>query len=149
VIIDRLRGETSNMASTETSAGGIVYRDGPNGPEILMIADQKGRWSFPKGNVEKDETQAAAALREVSEETGIKGEIVADVGDSHYFYRLGGRLIRKTVRFYLIKALTDTIVVQASEISDARWFPAAEALEMSSFRANTELLAKAIGMLRK
>jgi 8-oxo-dGTP pyrophosphatase MutT (NUDIX family) len=133
------------MADTETSAGGIVYRDGP---EILMIADDKGRWSFPKGNVNQSEAPEEAALREVLEETGIRGEIVAEVGESRYFYRARGRLIRRTVRFYLIKALSEAIVPQASEISDARWAPVAEALAISSFPANTQLLAKAIGMIK-
>jgi hypothetical protein len=37
----------STMATVVTSAGGIVYREAPGEPQILMIADRLGRWSCP------------------------------------------------------------------------------------------------------
>ena len=47
------------MATVVTSAGGIVYREAPGEPQILMIADRLGRWSFPKGMVQRGEDPAA------------------------------------------------------------------------------------------
>jgi 8-oxo-dGTP pyrophosphatase MutT (NUDIX family) len=135
------------MATVVTSAGGIVYRTVAAEPQILMIADRLGRWSFPKGMVQRGEDPATAARREVLEETGIEGEILKLLGQTHYFFRQGGALIDKTVYFYLIRALTTAITPQLSEVADARWFPAAEALRNSAFSANTELLQKAIATL--
>jgi 8-oxo-dGTP pyrophosphatase MutT (NUDIX family) len=137
----------STMATVVTSAGGIVYREAPGEPQILMIADRLGRWSFPKGMVQRGEDPAAAARREVLEETGVEGEILQLLGQTHYFFRQGGALIDKTVYFYLIHALTSAITPQLSEVADARWFSAGEAIRNSAFHANTELLHKAIAAL--
>ena len=135
------------MAIVETSAGGIVYRAGPQEPLILMIADRHGRWSFPKGLVQQGEAPVAAAQREVREETGIDGEVLDLLGETHYFYRRAGQLIDKTVYFYLVRARSSAITPQLSEVADARWFSASEALGRSTFPANTKLLQKAIGTL--
>jgi 8-oxo-dGTP diphosphatase len=132
------------MPLTVTSAGGIVYRAGPDGPLILMIADRQGRWSFPKGMVDAGEEPPDAARREVREETGVEGEVLSLLGETHYFFRQSGQLVSKKVYFYLIRAVSRAITPQLSEVADARWFPAAEALRRSAFAANTELLRKAI-----
>src|SRR5262245_28155842 len=128
------------MAVVEVSSGGIVYRQDAGEPLILMIADRQGRWSFPKGLVARGETPEAAARREVGEETGIEGEVLRLLGETRYFYRRNGQLVNKTVYFFLIRALSRAITPQLSEVADARWFPADEALQRSAFPANTELL---------
>lgn len=135
------------MAWTEISAGGVVYhRDGET-LLILMIADRQGRWSFPKGLVQRDETPDVAALREIAEETGVIGRIELALGDSHYVYRRSGGLVNKTVHFYLVAAETFDLTPQLEEVTDARWFPAAEAVAASAFPANTALLRKALEKL--
>jgi 8-oxo-dGTP diphosphatase len=136
------------MPLSVTSAGGVVYRAGPDGPLILMIADRQGRWSFPKGMVDAGEEPADAARREVREETGVEGEVLSLLGETHYFFRQGGQVVSKKVYFYLIRAVSRAITPQLSEVADARWFPAEEALRRSAFAANTELLRKAIAALQ-
>jgi len=125
------------MALTEVSAGGIVYQREGGTLCILMIADRVGRWSFPKGLVQRDEAPEAAALREIAEETGVTGRIEAELGASHYMYRRSGGLVNKTVHFYLVAAATTALQPQLEEVSDARWFPAVEALAVSAFPAST------------
>ena len=49
------------------AAGGLVYN--PQG-EVLAIR-RMGYWDLPKGKIEKKESPAAAAVREVQEETGL------------------------------------------------------------------------------
>ncbi|WP_374514898.1 NUDIX domain-containing protein [Brevundimonas sp.] len=61
------------------SAGLLVHRSGPDGPEVLLAHPGgpfwRGRdvaaWSIPKGLPEPGETLEAAALREFREETGL------------------------------------------------------------------------------
>ena len=67
-------------------AATIVVRNPENGKILLMKrADSKkmmpGRWEFPGGGVEAEETPEEAALRELEEETGLKAEI-SGRGDS-------------------------------------------------------------------
>src|SRR2546428_838806 len=61
-------------AQRETSAGGVVFRRGPDGePRFLLIRDSYRNWGFPKGHLEPGEPPGDAARREVAEETGLKG----------------------------------------------------------------------------
>lgn len=135
------------MAWTEVSAGGVVYHRNGGRLAILMIADHLGRWSFPKGLVQPGESPQVAALREIAEETGVRGRIEGELGASHYVYRRRGNLVNKTVHFFLVAAETTGLQPQLEEVSEARWFPAAEALAASAFQANTELLRKALALL--
>jgi 8-oxo-dGTP pyrophosphatase MutT (NUDIX family) len=131
------------------SAGGVVFRLAGSEVLILMIADSQRRWSFPKGMVNRGEDPAEAARREVEEETGIRGEVLRRLGETRYLYRQNGKLIDKTVYFYLIRARSEAISPQFSEVADARWFPLTEALQRSAFAANTALLRKAMTLLEE
>lgn len=50
----------------------MVWRDGPGSALLLMQRSDNGRWGLPGGYVERGESVAAAALREVQEETGVR-----------------------------------------------------------------------------
>ncbi|MBL8965216.1 MAG: NUDIX domain-containing protein, partial [Phycisphaerae bacterium] len=58
-------------ARAEVSAGGIVFRRDGERTLFLLIRDSYRNWGFPKGHLEEGEAPAAAALREVGEETGL------------------------------------------------------------------------------
>jgi acetyl-CoA carboxylase carboxyl transferase subunit beta len=51
--------------------------------EVLLIRrgrePAKGKWSLPGGSVQRSETPAQAALREVREETGLEVEVETDL----------------------------------------------------------------------
>ena len=68
----------------ETSAGGVVVDLAADPPRAALIGRLDGAgtllWSLPKGHVEPGETIEAAAVREVAEETGITGGLLADLG---------------------------------------------------------------------
>jgi 8-oxo-dGTP pyrophosphatase MutT (NUDIX family) len=109
------------------SAGGLVVRDG----EVLLIATAGGRrWQLPKGHVEEGETPEHAAVREVREETGVAGRVVAPLPSIRYsFVERGARRIRKQVDYYLLTYVegieTD---FDPKEVDGAAWFAWDEAL---------------------
>ena len=51
----------------EKSCGAVVWQEDPAGrPQVLLIRHQNGEhWAFPKGHVEKGETEADTARREI------------------------------------------------------------------------------------
>lgn len=64
----------------KTSAGLLMYRLRPGGPEVLLVHPggpfwrnkDRGAWSLPKGEAEGDEDLLAAGRREFEEELGLK-----------------------------------------------------------------------------
>ena len=57
---------------TEKSCGAVVFREKDYKKQILLIRHVNGgHWAFPKGHVEKGETEEQTALREILEETGL------------------------------------------------------------------------------
>jgi len=109
------------------SAGGIVVRQG----EVLLIATGGGkRWQLPKGRIEPRETAEQAAVREVREETGVSGRIVAPLPGIDYWFAEGSRKrIRKHVDYFLLDFESgDTADYDPREVDEARWFGWDEAL---------------------
>lgn len=82
----------------EVSSGGIVTF----GNTILLLKKYNGDWVLPKGRLEKDETLSVAALREVQEETGVKGNILGYIGKIDYNYKSikYDEIVSKTVHWY-------------------------------------------------
>src|SRR5207253_5078259 len=68
---DRRRRKGATHARLETSSGGVVYRHQNGHAEFLLIRDPYDNWGLPKGHLEGGETPLEAAVREVTEDTGL------------------------------------------------------------------------------
>ena len=127
----------------ERSAGAVVYRETEKG-RLYLLLQNAGRWDFPKGGVEKGESELQTVRREVEEETGLGNiEIVPGFRKViEYFYRRDGKNIHKQVVYVLAK--TDDEAVKISfEHQGFGWFPYREALERASYDNSTLTLAEA------
>ncbi|HEU4879502.1 MAG TPA: NUDIX domain-containing protein, partial [Gemmatimonadaceae bacterium] len=83
-------------AREETSAGGVVFRVEDGQALYLVIRDSYQNWGFPKGHIEAEEAPSAAALREVSEETGLSDlSLRGEIHTIDWYFRFRGRLIHK------------------------------------------------------
>lgn len=79
------------------AAGGFVRNDRN---ELLLIF-RLGRWDLPKGKIEKNETPEKAALREVSEETGLESlQIIVPLNPTYHLYMYGNRHFLKKTYWY-------------------------------------------------
>ena len=71
----------------EFSAGGVLVRK-IRGEYVVAAIRPAGRkpglWALPKGNIAPGEDPAAAAVREVAEETGARGSLERKLGDVRY-----------------------------------------------------------------
>jgi ADP-ribose pyrophosphatase YjhB (NUDIX family) len=114
----------------EFSAGGLVVDLAQGVPHGALIGrtDRQGRllWSLPKGHIEAGETAEQAAVREVEEETGIAGEIVAELGTIDFWFVAEGRRIHKTVRHYLLRRVGGALSDADIEVDEVAWVPLAQ-----------------------
>ncbi|KQY30714.1 MULTISPECIES: NUDIX hydrolase [Nocardia] len=117
----------------ETSAGGLVV-EGLDGPKeqrtaaLIGRTDRRGRllWSLPKGHIEAGETSEQTAIREVAEETGIDGEVVAELGSIDYWFVTEGRRVHKTVHHFLLRCLGGELSDADVEVTQVAWVPLSE-----------------------
>jgi len=135
----------------EATAGGIVYRHGSDGIEILLIQDIKDRWTIPKGHIEEGETAQQTARREIGEEAGLHNlEILGWLGKIHFRYRRVDKLVLMTTQIYLVKALGDTSKIKKEEImNDIKWFTFHDALEVVEYEDIGKLMLLAMKKIRQ
>ena len=139
-----------SSSPTKLAAGCIVYRhDSAGAPLLLLIHDQYGQWTLPKGHLEAGESDQDAALREVREEAGVVGELGALVARIVYTVRSKRGLERtKQVTFFLQRADSSDTHPQTEEgISAAEWFTPEVALARIGYPQVRDVLAQAITML--
>ena len=130
----------------EISSGGVVYRKNRGAVEVALIR-VRNRWGLPKGQVEEGEGLQETALREVREETGLEGKIVAKLDDITYWYTSktkDGEAVRifKRVYFYLIRYLRGDVARHDQEVEEACWFPLAEAQRQIAYPTERGILGK-------
>ncbi|MGQ0824894.1 MAG: NUDIX hydrolase [Actinomycetota bacterium] len=123
---------------TVDAAGGVVIRDGANGPEVLVVHRPRyDDWSIPKGKLEPDERAQDTAIREVAEETGW----VCALGEELRTVRYRDRNHRpKQVRYWRMTPVSFTGFTPNDEIDAVRWIPAAEAATLLSYPADRHLV---------
>ena len=135
--------------TVERTAGGVVVHVLYGDPRFLLIRDPYDRWGLPKGHLEAGEATEAAALREVSEETGLEDlRLGPDLGEIDWTFRKGGHLIHKFCRFYLMRSTNSETRPEVSEgITECRWLPADEALEMIAYDNARVILRRGVAKL--
>lgn len=117
----------------ETSAGGLVINglDGPREEQVAALIgriDRRGRmlWSLPKGHIEVGETAEQTAIREVAEETGVQGSVLAALGSIDYWFVSEGRRVHKTVHHYLMRFSNGELSDEDVEVAEVAWVPIEE-----------------------
>ena len=89
------------MTEIVKAAGGVVVR----GKKILFIK-KNGRWEFPKGRLKKGANRKKTAVREISEETGIKKKhlnIIMPLIPTHHHNKISGSTVVKETSWFLIE----------------------------------------------
>lgn len=140
--------------SVEVSAGGLIISK--SNPELAALICHRNRgggrdWCLPKGHVEPGESLEQTAAREVSEETGLAGEIMAKLGEINYSFRVGSTRIRKTVHHYLLKEVSGSLSADGDptgEVLEVKWFPLSELVAILAHENEKKMAQKALELLR-
>ena len=135
----------------EKSCGVVLF----NEQKVLLLQyakgqkegewDLQGHWDFPKGHVDKGETEIETATRELEEETGIKNIILLDNFRKtiNYTIQKRDRKISKEVVFF-IATTVETEINLSHEHVDYGWFDFTSALKQLTYDNARSVLSEAI-----
>jgi 8-oxo-dGTP pyrophosphatase MutT (NUDIX family) len=130
------------------SAGGVVFRDGPEGVEVVLCGrTAEGLWALPKGTPEPGETLRETALREVTEETGLGVTVIDDLGTIEYAFARPAQGVRfeKVVHHFLLRPDGHgSTADHDAEYDRVEWFPAGEALRIMTYRSEAAVVRRAL-----
>jgi len=109
-----------HVAKPIEAAGCIVK----NRSGKMLMMKRLGKWDLPKGKIDKGETPASAAIRELEEETGVSvSEVIQLLDYTYHLYEMKGQLVfKKTWWFAATINFTGTLIPQTEEhIEELVW----------------------------
>jgi 8-oxo-dGTP pyrophosphatase MutT (NUDIX family) len=129
----------------------VIYRLTEDGTVLfLLLQPAPGKpWGFPKGKLDRGETDEQAARREVREETGLC-DLTFDPAFRHaihYHFRRGHGVVRKEVSYYLARADADTVRISSEHVA-YRWATYRDARELVVFDNARDTLHDAYAAIR-
>ncbi len=123
----------------EKSCGAIVYRQRDNWAEVLLIRHKNGgHWAFPKGHVEKQETEEETALREIREETGLSVKL--DTSFRHMVTYSPKPGVLKDVVYFAGELSGGAQKAQEEEVTGMKWEAPQQALSSVTYENDRETL---------
>lgn len=130
------------MTEEVEAGGGVVVRRRADGvPETLLVHRPKyDDWSLPKGKLDDGESHAAAALREVEEETGYQCRRGRELSDVRYRDHKGRP---KRVRYWLMHPVDgEGRFAPFHEVDAIRWVPLGQADRALTHQHDRDLLVE-------
>lgn len=140
----------SPSRKTVFSAGGVVYRLGQDGVEIVLCGrTQDGLWALPKGSPIDGESSVDTALREVREETGLSVAVEGSVGSIRYrFSAPDGTEYDKTVEHHLMLPVAGSFAEHDAEFDEVRWVPVEQALILMPYPNERDIVRSAVRLIQ-
>jgi len=118
---------------------------------VFFVKNAYGRWTLPKGKQERGENLVATAKREAFEEAGLtRLRMIAPLGRTTFRFRQEGKLIQKTVHFFLFEAPSDAkekMTGVEGGMWEADWTPISKAIIKNGYRNLDRLLSKAMRII--
>lgn len=140
------RGGSDDVAGkTIEAAGGIVVRKDAGKLIAVVQRSKDDAWVLPRGKLKRDENPAAAARREVVEETGHRVAVHEYLGA--ITYRAGGR--PKVVQFWRMEAEPESSHELMPDIVAVDWLPLKAAIRRLSYPLEKLFLRHAIARTLK
>jgi phosphohistidine phosphatase SixA/ADP-ribose pyrophosphatase YjhB (NUDIX family) len=123
------------------AGGGVVHRAGDKKGEYLLVHRPRyDDWTLPKGKLNRREGYLEAALREVREESGVRGSRPVNVGSIGYATDQGNR---KVVRWWLMEEAEEARFRRNNEVDEIAWLTKGKALKRLDYEADRNVLARA------
>lgn len=100
--------------------------------KTLLVCHQKGHFGFPKGHAQSGELPQRTAVRELKEETGLIVTHFLPFPPIDETYTMSNGIEKKNT--YFLAEVRGDIVIDPSEIKEARWVTFQEAEEIATFQ---------------
>jgi 8-oxo-dGTP pyrophosphatase MutT (NUDIX family) len=140
----RAGGKTILKRATYRAAGGVVI----DGDLVLVLRrPERNELRLPKGHVDPGEADEQTAAREVLEEAGIYGEVIADLGEQLVEFEHAGEHVARTERYFLMESIGDAPSHEPQ--FEPEWMRAREALAALSFEAEREWVRRALDVVNR
>jgi tRNA nucleotidyltransferase (CCA-adding enzyme) len=135
----------------EICAGAVVFSPNAAGVRYLIIHDSHGNWGFPKGHIERNESQLEAASRELREETGVDEAVAhGPITEIDWVFRDRRVQVHKRCCYFLFETTRTAVRPQVEEgIHECRWCVYAEARRRLTFENTRAVLANANGIVMR
>ena len=133
---------TNQRMQREKSCGALVLRTAEDGQLYILMIRHKagGHRSFPKGHMERGETEYMTAVREVFEETAVQIRIHSDFRETVHYNPMPG--VTKEVVYFLTETAQTEIKPRQGEIAQVEWVPIEQA-EASLTHENDKMVLRA------
>ena len=126
----------------EKSCGAIVYKEENGELKFLLVHQNNGNYSFPKGHMEEGESELETTLREIKEETNLDVEV-----DTNFRYEISYFMEHKNVWkdavYFVATPKTFDLKNQEGEITECVWNNYEKTMELLSFDNIKEVFEKA------
>ncbi|MEU9112716.1 NUDIX hydrolase [Streptomyces sp. NPDC048483] len=103
-----------------------------------------GAWGVPCGKLDRGESAASGALRELKEETGLLGAIVTHTGSSSFLSDYQGRRVRNHQENFAVRPLTLDVVLPSADQAYL-WARPAELAGIGVDAYNLDVIRQALG----
>ena len=131
----------------EKSCGFVVFKKIDNNIYYLIIESLNGDIGFPKGHIEKNESEIQTAIRELKEETNLEVKVIDGFRYQIQYEILSLKDTIKEVVYFLGECIYDNIVCQEQEVSSAKFVTYNEALKLLTFSDCKKILIEADKLL--
>lgn len=108
-------------------AGGVVFYAN----KVLLLKNDRGEWTLPKGKLHDDELQHESAVRTVKEESGVEASVLEIAGDTMYefFSRSRQQEVCNAIMWYIMDT-DNTDYILKDEFLEGGFYRVIDALEM-------------------
>ena len=125
----------------EYSCGAVVYTVINDKRKYVIITNLKGIYGFPKGHMEKDETEKQTALREIKEEIDLDVNIIDGFRTTETIKKDKQRI--KHITYFIASYNNQKLKPKKDEVSSIKLMSYNEAIKLFQFDSRKEVLRQA------